>query len=146
VKRSLLGVAVGGIVDVVTTNVFSVPVLLAVSIAAAMNGHSKEYIQAATLAAVEGTGLTHLVLIGVGCVCSILGGYVAAWIAGKNELLTGALSAWLCVGIEIYALATNTSAAFPRAEIISLLPLSPALGALGGHLRGLQSRRRTRAA
>lgn len=35
---------------------------------------------------------------------SIVGGYVAAWIAGHHQRLNGALSSFLCVALSVYSL------------------------------------------
>ncbi|HET6762278.1 MAG TPA: hypothetical protein VFH27_01370, partial [Longimicrobiaceae bacterium] len=40
----------------------------------------------------------------VGCLCSVLGGYVAARIAGRSHVLHGALSSYLCMAFGIAAL------------------------------------------
>jgi len=69
----------------------------------------------------------------LGSLCSVFGGYVAAWIAKHDEVLNGALSSILCVGSGVYAL-LGARAAGDAALHLALLPLSPALGALGGYL------------
>ena len=40
----------------------------------------------------------------VGAACSVLGGYVAARIAKRDEILNTAVSSFLCVGMELYAM------------------------------------------
>jgi hypothetical protein len=65
----------------------------------------------------------------------VLGGYVSARIAKHDELLNGALSSILCVGSGMYAVVSG-SAADDLLMHLFFLPLSPALGALGGFLRG----------
>jgi hypothetical protein len=57
---------------------------------------------------------------------------VAARMAKRSYLLNGALSAYLCVGSSIYALVTGHGGTIPLWQHIAFLPLSPALGALGG--------------
>jgi hypothetical protein len=56
-------------------------------------------------------------LIG-GCLCSILGGYVAAWLAKHDELLNGALSAWLCIAFGIAAFGASVRGGTPVWEVI----------------------------
>ncbi|UGY17847.1 hypothetical protein HAP48_0010650 [Bradyrhizobium septentrionale] len=74
----------------------------------------------------------------LGGLCSILGGYVSAHIAKHDETLNGALSSILCVGFGIYALVNGTGHLWLH---LLYLPLSPALGALGGYLRSRQTAR-----
>jgi hypothetical protein len=75
----------------------------------------------------------------LGALCSVLGGYVSARIAKHDEVLNGALSAILCVGIGVYAVLSGSAASHLGLHLV-FLPLSPALGALGGYL---SSRRKT---
>jgi hypothetical protein len=80
----------------------------------------------------------------LGALASVLGGYTAAWIAGRSHLLIGALSAYLCTAIGIVSLLHGT----PGVSLVQHLGgfvLSPALGLLGGYLRSLQTRRVARA-
>lgn len=73
----------------------------------------------------------------LGGVCSVLGGYISARIARHDELLNGALSSILCVGGGMYAVISGGAADDLWMHLI-FLPLSPALGALGGFLRARQ--------
>lgn len=69
-----------------------------------------------------------------GILCSILGGYVSARIAGRHEVLNGALSAWACVGLGV--IMTRLAPEAPSlGQSMELLALSPLLGAFGGYLR-----------
>ncbi|QPF92577.1 hypothetical protein [Bradyrhizobium commune] len=61
---------------------------------------------------------------------SIVGGYVAAWIAGHHQRLNGALSAFLCVALSVY-----TMKSLSIGWVIEGFLGSPALGLLGGYLR-----------
>jgi hypothetical protein len=132
VKRiSIKGVVIGNIADIVSTNVILVPVMIYVvasSGAALAPDHS-----AAAFTAILRTSTAFLVWSGIlGGLCSVLGGYVSARIAKHDDVLNGALSAILCVGSGVYALSTG-AAGHPWLHL-ALLPLSPALGALGGVL------------
>jgi hypothetical protein len=64
----------------------------------------------------------------------VLGGYVSARIAKHDELLNGALSSILCVGGGMYAVISGSAADDLWMHLV-FLPLSPALGTLGGFLR-----------
>ena len=74
--------------------------------------------------------------------CSILGGYVAAWLAKHDELLNGALSAWLCIAFGIAAFGASVRGGTPVWEVILGELASPALGLLGGYFRAAQKRKR----
>jgi hypothetical protein len=76
----------------------------------------------------------------LGGICSVLGGYVSARIAKHDELLNGALSSILCVGSGTYAVISGSAADDLWLHLV-FLPLSPALGALGGFLRARQHTR-----
>jgi hypothetical protein len=138
-RISLKGVLVGGVVDIVATAVALIP-LIAVAMAC---------VDAAALPEAQRTGALLEVLnatpalfaagLLLGSLCSVLGGYVAARIAGRAEVLNGALSAFLCLGFSLYALTTGDGAASP-AQHVAYIALSPALGALGGYLRHLRAR------
>lgn len=51
----------------------------------------------------------------LGALCSVLGGYVAARLAARSELVNGALSAFLCIAFGLYALATRPDMAVASA-------------------------------
>jgi hypothetical protein len=70
--------------------------------------------------------------------CSVLGGYVAARIAKRGELLNGALSAYLCIGVGVYGMIAGHSA-IPLWQHLVAFVGSPILGALGGYLWMRQS-------
>jgi hypothetical protein len=70
---------------------------------------------------------------------SVVGGYVAARIAGHHQRLNGALSSFLCVALSVYAMKSLSIG-----WVIEGLLGSPALGLLGGYLSLWQTRRRLR--
>lgn len=138
-RISLKGVAIGNLADIVSTNVVLLPVII--------------YIAASTTSGsppVHGAGSTAEVLTGstaflvsssvLGGMCSVLGGYVSARIAKHNEVLNGSLSSILCVGGGLYAMISGSAASHFWLHL-AYLPLSPALGAIGGFLRSRQNAR-----
>lgn len=136
--RSIVGVLVGGVVDIVATNIFAIPVVMYVVMRdhpVGADGLTR------TLAADPALVATLMVL---GALASVLGGYTAAWIAGRNHLLIGALSAYLCVASGIVSLAHGIPGVSLLQHLGGLV-LSPALGLLGGYLSSLQTRRVARA-
>ena len=70
----------------------------------------------------------------------VLGGYLAARVAKRGEVLNGALSAYFCVGLGIYGMAVGQAAVPVWQHLVSFVA-SPALGALGGYLRLRQTSR-----
>jgi hypothetical protein len=134
-RVSFKGVAIGNIVDIVSTNVVVLPVAVYVLFKAGSPpdiaaGSAKEILKGSTLLVVSSSIL--------GGLCSVLGGYVSARIAKHDEVLNGALSSILCVGSGVYTV-INLSSAGPLWLHLAFLPLSPALGALGGYLRSGQN-------
>jgi len=137
---SFKGVIVGAIVDVVGTHIALYAVLAYLIIR-----H-----QLYTLPPAEQNGeLQHLygdpvvgtVNAAIGFGFSIVGGYLAARIAGHHQRLNGALSAFLCVALSVYMMKSLSIG-----WVIEGLLGSPALGFLGGYLSLWQTRRRLRTA
>jgi hypothetical protein len=133
-KISVLGVLVGGGVDVVSSVLAGLPFSLYMAIkidpAQRVGPHASE----AVSAVLHASAPLHLVELLVGLLCSILGGYVAAAIAKSHERLNGALSCYLCVGIGILSMAVGLSKD-PLWQQALLLFASPAFAFVGGDLR-----------
>ena len=123
-RISLKGVAIGNITDIAATYLIIIPLMVYFSIslgkppAEILKENTVHYYSYAIL----------------GGLCSVLGGYVSARIAKHDELLNGALSSILCVGSGMYAVISGGAADDLLTHLV-FLPLSPALGALGGFLR-----------
>lgn len=131
---SAIGVLIGAVTDIVATNLFTLPIGVYVTVADGIANLPKGQQQAAMVGALHANIFLYSAVMLVGGGCSILGGYVAAWIAKRSELLNGALSSFLCVAFALYAIITG-KADEPLWLAICLLPLSPALGAAGGYLK-----------
>jgi len=143
-RISILGVAVGGIVDIVATNVAALPIVIYASTQIDLLAIPQAQQTAALMAYLKGNFALYATLTVLGCLCSVLGGYVAALIAKRAELLNGACSAFLCVGLGIWTMVQGNEQV-PTWLHILLLPLSPVLGALGGYVRARQLRSRATA-
>ena len=143
-RLSILGVAVGGAVDILATNVASLPIVIYASTQIGLLSIPKAEQTAALMAYLKGNFALYALLTVLGCLCSVLGGYVAALIARRAELLNGAASAFLCVGLGIWTMVQGNEQV-PTWLHVLLLPLSPGLGALGGYLRARQVRARVTA-
>jgi len=135
-RISLKGVMIGNIVDIIATNVVVLPVMIYILFSSAPPGLTPDAVGRFLMAS---TAL-RVASIGLGALCSVLGGYISARIAKRDDLLNGALSSILCVGFGVYALLSG-SAGDQFGLHLAFLPLSPALGALGGYLN---SRRHAR--
>ena len=139
-KVSVVGVAIGGVIDIVATNLVAFPFVLYVMTSRGLLNLPKPEMTVQVMAAIKGSWVIYLTLGFLGCLCSVLGGYVAAVMARRAEVLNGALSAYLCLAFSIWGLAMGQEQ-LPTWLHVALLPLSPFLGALGGYLRLLQVRR-----
>ena len=133
-RVSVIGALFGGILDIVATFVTSIP-LMAVAFAQLQLMQLPAPERTAALMKAMGPGSSYYLLgLALGSVCSVLGGYVAARIAKRDERLNGALSAWLCMLSGLYSWWTGAYAATAMAHMGYLI-LSPVMGALGGYLR-----------
>ena len=70
----------------------------------------------------------------VGAACSILAGFVAAWIAQHDELLNGALSSFVSVLLGLFVTSADKDPHLRLTHIL-LLIVSPFFGLLGGYIR-----------
>lgn len=136
-RLSLLGIIVGGIIDVVATTILAVPVMVVAAARANVEQLPKAEQAKAVLAMMHASPGLQISGWILGGLCSVLGGYVAARIADREELLNGTLSAYLCTAMGIYALARGSST-MPLWQHVVALVASPALAALGGYLRARQ--------
>jgi uncharacterized membrane protein YfcA len=69
----------------------------------------------------------------IGLACSVLGGYVAARLARREELLNGALSSFLCVALGVYMVASGNDST-PHWLQVLMFVASPASALFGGYL------------
>lgn len=140
-KVSVKGVLIGGIVDIVTSVVLGLPFALYAMLKVDLSHTPNAQASAAVTAAIHGNMPLYVAQLLVGLACSVLGGYVAAWLAKHDELLNGGLSSVLCVAGGIYVLATGKDSN-PHWLQALLLVASPLLAILGGDLmRRLRLRR-----
>jgi hypothetical protein len=136
-RISFKGVAIGNVVDIVTTNIVMIPVMIYVLVSAGAASLPDQGADSLTNI-VRGSAVFLTASSILGGLCSVLGGYVSARIAARDELLNGALASILCVGFGVYTVIDGTGRLWLH---LLELPLSPALGALGGYLRSRQTGR-----
>ena len=138
-RFSVKGVLIGGVVDIVSTNLFAIPVVTVAVFSIARSTPSAATHQAALMTLIA-TPPYKVATFVTGASASILGGYVAAWLAKHDELLNGAFSAYLCVALGLIGMVTVTASPADRLLELAMMPLSPALGLFGGYLRLRQTR------
>ena len=132
-RISLLGVVVGNVTDILATNAVLLPIMFYILYAASTGSLSENALR-------QILSNSHLVIIAsgvLGGLCSILGGYVAARVAKHDQVLNGALSSILCVAGGVYSLVYGSALSHSPGQSwlhLVFVPLSPALGALGGFL------------
>jgi hypothetical protein len=132
-RISLKGVVIGNIVDIVSTNIAILPIMIYILISSGPSGATADSITQ-VLKASTVFSVSSIIL---GALCSVLAGYVSAQIAKHDEVLNGALSSILCVAGGVYSALSGSTALH-----LSLLPLGPVLGALGGYLNSRQNPKR----
>jgi hypothetical protein len=132
-KVSVKGVLVGGIVDVVTSVVLSLPFAIYTVLKLDLSNTPKDRVESTVSAAIHGNVSLYVAQLLVGLACSMLGGYVSAWLAKHDELLNGGLSSFLCVALGIYTMASGKDSNALWVQILMLLA-SPVLAVIGGDL------------
>jgi len=136
-KLSFKGIIIGSITDIVSSNIFQIPLFVWITISLSRSGVSQEQMKSAIILALHDNASYFLFSVMIGGSCSILGGYVAAKIAKQHEVLNGTLASFLCIFGSLYTIFTGTSQ-FPLWQQIFFLLLSPVLTAFGGYLRSRQ--------
>ena len=110
------GVLVGGITDVFSSSILGTPLVIYVmakfDVSSTSSGHAVTSIVHANL-------WLYGMQLAVGLSCSAFGGYVAAWIAKRDELLNGLLSSFLCVAIGLYSIFLGKGDQSLLAQILS---------------------------
>ncbi len=138
-RVSVMGVVVGAVADIVASNVAAFPILVVAATKVDVRSLPKQEQGHALLQAVQATHSLFAAQLLLGSACSVLGGYIAARIAKHDQVLNGALSAFLCVGLGVYALLAKSDGFSPLTHA-ALFVASPLCGALGGYLAERGSR------
>lgn len=144
IRLSIKGTVIGGIVDVVASSILGIPLAVYAMVKVNALHVPREQASAAVMALIHTDPGLRAAQFVLGGLCSVFGGYLAAWIAKHDDVLNGAGSSFLCVAIGLYSLTAGKTPV--DGFHIALLVVSPGLGALGGYLRTLRSSRNTRAA
>ena len=130
---SLKGVVIGNIVDIVSTNIAVLPIMMYLLISSGPSGDTANSVTQVLMA----SSVFRVSSIILGALCSVLAGYVSARIAKHDEVVNGALSSILCVVGGLYSVLSGSAALH-----LAFLPLSPVLGALGGYLNSRRNPKR----
>jgi hypothetical protein len=141
-RVSIKGVLIGGIVDVVTSVVLGLPFAIYAMSKVDLSNVPSTQASAAVTAAIHGKPPLYVGQLLVGLACSMLGGYVAAWLAKHDELLNAGLSSFLCVVLGIYTIALGKDSSALWVQLLLLLA-NPTLALIGGILMRQQRRRST---
>ena len=142
-RVGIWGVLVGGVVDIVSTGVFGVPYTVYVMATYNLLHLPPNQVQSALMGTIYDHPALWVIGLLPGLAGSILGGYVAARIAKHDELINGALSAYLCMAGGVYEwISAKSPLPHPFPLYVQILGFagSPALGLLGGWLRLAQKR------
>lgn len=132
-KVSIKGVVIGSITDIVGSNIWGVFLSIYILFAYNLLQYPPSELTNRMLTIIRTDSLVFLANFLVGSAFSILGGYISAFIAKREELLNGALASFLCVASGLCSLATGTI----ESILLILLGfiLSPLLSMFGGFLR-----------
>jgi hypothetical protein len=133
-RISLKGVLIGNIADIVSSNVIGFLLAAFILFSSASSGLA----DGSAIQVLMASSYYKASAIIFGALCSVLGGYVSARTAKHDDVLNGALSSVLCIGLGVYALFRGSAVGHLGLHL-ALLPVSVVLGALGGYL---SSRRR----
>ena len=130
---SAKGIIVGGVVDIIASNLLMLPVIIHIVRGTNLSDVAPADRTQALMAAIQQDPFSSASTIFLGAAASVLGGYIAARIAGRAAVLNGCLSAWLCTILGLYTTVAGSDG-LPTWVHVLFLPLSPIFGALGGRL------------
>jgi len=133
-KISILGVLLGALTDIVSSMFLGIPLGLYAASKVDIAHMQPDQVQSAIIAIMHNSIPLFFTQLLLGSFCSALGGYVAARIAKHQEILSGGLSSFLCVGIGIYSIIAGTDHNSLLVKVL-LFIASPAFGLLGGYIR-----------
>jgi hypothetical protein len=131
---SLLAVIVGGVLDVALSSILGI-VLGVYVIGSRGWGHlPADQLSRALVAVMHDDLLLRTAQLAIGFGCSVLGGFVAAWIAKERKLYNGVLASWLCVGIGLFTQFPDFTLASAVWQLVTIV-LTPVCYLAGAYLR-----------
>jgi hypothetical protein len=135
-----VALVIGWVVDIVGTNVFALIYFVGLIAVGRIKAEALADQDAYTKIVLGSPDIFVATMVG-GLFFSVLAGYVAARVGGREELLHGALSSLACLGSDLLSFEQLTR--LPLLVAVSGVVLAPAAGFLGGWLRLSAIRRRT---
>ena len=136
-KLSLKGVLIGGVVDIAASVLLGLPFAIYAMAKVDFSHLPDAEAPVALTAAIHKILPLYIGQLLVGMASSVLGGYVAAWLAKHDELLNGGLSSFLGIALGIYAMASGKDSSALWAQILLLLAC-PVFAIFGGDLKRRQ--------
>jgi hypothetical protein len=133
-RISIKGVLIGGLTDLISSVTLGTLTAVVLILVFHLLGMPKAEMQKAIADAGHQQGLLWNAELAVGLGCSVLGGFVSAWLAKHDELLNGFLSSFLCVSLGVLQMAIGRGF-HPFALQGVLLVASLVLSLFGGYLR-----------
>jgi len=133
-RISFKAVWIGAVTDMVSSTISGALIAIAFVVILHLTRTPNDPLDWALLKPENQNSLLYGIQVIVGAVCSILAGFVAAWVAQHDELLNGALSSFASVLLGLFVTAADRDPHLHLTHIL-LLVASPLLGLLGGYLR-----------
>lgn len=133
-RISFKAVWIGAVTDMVSSTVSGALIAIAFVVILHITRTPNDPLDWVLLKPENQNSLLYGIQVIVGAVCSILAGFVAAWVAQHDELLNGALSSFASVLLGLFVTAADRDPHLHLTHIL-LLVASPLLGLLGGYLR-----------
>lgn len=127
-------IILGAFVDVGSSIVLGIPLVYYVLTDIGISGAPGSAAESGVIAAIHSSPVLRPLQLVLGCACSILGGYVAARIAGRDQLVNALLASWLCIGMGIYSIVAGKGADSLWLQA-ALMVVTLACYALGGYIR-----------
>ena len=140
-KISILALFVGGVVSFFSAAILAIPFgMLATLKVDHAKWASPTLLSEAVRSIILSTPGLYYGGVGIDCACCILGGYLAAVTARRNESLNGLAASLLFVAVEIFGMNQHIDPHPLPVHVLHVLGI--VLGSwLGGYLRGAQVRK-----
>jgi heme A synthase len=133
-RISFKAVWIGAVTDMVSSTISGALIAIAFVVILHLTRIPSDPLDWTLLKPENQNSLLYCIQVIVGAACSVLAGFVAAWVAQHDELLNGALSSFACVLLGILAVAADKDPHLRLTHIL-LLIASPLFGLLGGYIR-----------
>ena len=133
-RVSVKGLLVGGVLDIVLSMILGIPLAIYAMATAHLPQMPPDQLSKALAASIHSRPILYVMQLLIGVASTAFGGYVAAWIAKRNEVLNGLLSSLVCVAVGVFSLASGKQHETALMQVV-LFTLTFAAGAFGGYVR-----------